>query len=371
MRQSLTNITLRGFKTIKNLSRFAPGAISILIGPNGAGKTNFISFFRLLSWALTPPGNLQRHVAELGGASMLLHDGPERTREIEAALTLTTDAGQNEYEFRLFYAAGDTLAFAEERYRFSRSSFGTKANWTNLDVGHKEPRLVAKAAEGDVTAKTILSMLRRIIIHQFHNTSLTARMRNKWDADDGRWLKEDAANLAPFLYRLQRVAPTYYRRIVDTIRLILPFFADFELEPEFGQLLLRWRELNSDRLFSASQAADGMLRVMALVALLQQPEADLPEVLILDEPELGLHPVAIETVAQLIRSASTQVQVIVATQSVSLIDQFDAEHIVVVDRSARESTFRRFAETDLRDWLKEYTLSELWKKNVIGGRPST
>src|SRR5262249_47623284 len=153
----------------------------------GAGKTNFISFFRLLSWALTPPGNLQEHVAEWGGASALLHDGPSRTREIETTLTLTTEAGENEYAFRLFHAAGDTLVFAEESYRFSRSGWPKKAS-ISLEAGHREPKLIARAEEGDTTAKAILGMLRRMIVHQFHNTSRTARVRSKWDASDGRWL---------------------------------------------------------------------------------------------------------------------------------------------------------------------------------------
>lgn len=365
----LERLTLRGFKTVRDLTDFEPGELTVLIGPNGAGKSNFISFFRLLSWALAAPENLQVHVGEMGGASALLHDGPGITREIEARLTLTTEAGENEYAFRLFYAAGDTLVFAEEAFRFSRAGWPARAPWISLDAGHRGPRLIERAEGGDQTARTILAMLRRMIVHQFHNTSFTARMRNKWDLEDARRLKEDAANLAPFLFRLKNHEPKYYQRILDTLRLILPFFADFELEPEYGKLLLRWREQNSDRVFGASQAADGMLRIMALVALLQQPEKDLPDVLILDEPELGLHPFAIEVVAGLLQSASKHVQVILATQSVSLIDRFEPEDIVVVERAGRESTFRRLNASELDAWLDQYTLSELWEKNVIGGRP--
>lgn len=373
MPSRLTRITLRGFKTIRELVDFEPGSLMVMIGANGAGKSNFISFFRLLSWALgTAPGNLQVHVQESGPASALLHDGPARTRDIEVELTIASDTGENQYAFRLAYAAGDTLIFVDERFRFSPTGRPPR-DWVELGAGHREANLMQRAVSGDAIAKTgriILAMLRKIIVYQFHNTSPTARVRGQWDKEDGRWLREDGANLAPFLYRLRNSEPQYYQRIVETTRLILPFFADYELEPDHGRLLLAWREKGSDRVFNASQAADGMLRVMALVALLQQPERDLPNVLILDEPELGLHPYAINVVAGLIRSASTQVQVIVATQSVSLIDRFDPEHIVVVDRKGRESRFRRLKSQDLQDWLETYTVSELWEKNVIGGRPA-
>jgi predicted ATPase len=365
----LKSITLRGFKTFRELADFQPGPVTVLIGPNGAGKSNFISFFRLLSWALVPPGQLQEHVAKLGGASAILHDGPERTREIEAHLVLTTDAGENEYSFRLAYAAGDALIYTEEKFRFSR--FGLPPyQWNILGVGHKEPELVKSSEGGDTTARTILNLLRKLVVHQFHDTSEGSRIRQKWSTEDGRWLKEDAGNLGPFLLRLQQQYPKYYARILETIRLILPFFAEFELKPEFGKVLLAWRERGTDRVFTASQAADGMLRIMALVALLQQPEFDLPDVVLLDEPELGLHPYAIEVLAGLIRSASKHAQVILATQSVSLVDRFTPQDIVVVDRRGRESTLQRHTEAELETWLEEYTLSELWEKNVIGGRPS-
>ena len=370
MRQKLQKLTLKGFKTISGLEDFEPGPLTVLIGPNGAGKSNFISFFRLLAWTLSSPGNLQMHVGELGGASALLYDGPARTREIEADVTLLTDAGENRYAFRLAYAAGDTLIYAEERYRFTGlPAPNVAAVWKNLDSGHRESKLINQPDPDDTTAKTILGLLRRITVYQFHNTSATARMRNKWDEQDNRWLKEDAANIAPFLLRLRTRENRYYQRIVETIRQILPFFADFELVPDYGKLLLNWREKNSDRVFNASQAADGMLRVMALVTLLLQPERDMPDVLILDEPELGLHPYAINLIGGLIRSLSIKTQVIVATQSMSLIDCFEPKDIVVVERKERESLFHRLDEKSLKDWLEDYSLSELWEKNVIGGRP--
>lgn len=209
-----------------------------------------------------------------------------------------------------------------------------------------------------------------MILHQFHNTSDTARIRQKWHIGEGRWLKEDAGNLAPFLLRLQREQAAYYKRIVDTIRMVLPFFAEFVLVPEYDRVLLRWRERDSfDYEFSAAQAADGMLRVMALIALLQQPETDLPDVLLLDEPELGLHPYGIEVLTSLLQAASKHVQVVVATQSASLIDRFSADDVVVVERSQGKSVFRPLSSDSLREWLQDYTLSELWEKNVVGGRP--
>ena len=363
----LHKLSIEGFKSFRELCNWKPGPLNVLIGANGAGKSNFISFFRLLSWMMN--GGLQEHLSRLGGANFLLHDGADTTRGMKASLTLGTDQGDNDYVFRLFYAAGDTLIFADERCRFSRAGHQTSGPWRELQAGHREAAIIDEAEKGDTTARTIRYLLRQCVVHQFHNTSETARMRAKWNVDDNRQLKEDGANLAPFLLRLQESEPRYYHRIVETLRQILPFFSGFELEPEHGSVMLRWRERDSDVVFSASQASDGMLRIIALTTLLLQPECDLPGVLILDEPELGLHPYALTVLAGLLRSASTHVQVIVATQSATLVDQFEPEDIVVVDRVGRESTFTRLDAEKLHDWLEEYSVSELWEKNVVGGRP--
>jgi len=371
MSVKLKRLDLSGFKSIRVLDGFEPSSINVLIGANGSGKSNLISFFRLLSWMTAAPGNLQEHVAAMGGANALLHDGAETTRELEAAIALETEQGRNDYAFRLFYAAGDTLVFAEEKYRYSSFALNSQAAWSELGAGHREAKLIEVAEQGDRTARVILSLLRKCIVFQFHNTSLTARMRGKWDVNDSRWLKEDGANLAPFLFRLREQETPYFRRILECTRLLLPFLADYELEPDkFGKILLQWREKGSDAVFSASQASDGMLRTMALLALLMQPENDLPGVLILDEPELGLHPYAITVVCGLIRGVASNSQVTVATQSPAFVDQFAPEEIVVVDRVGRESRFRRLDRQELGDWLREYSVAELWEKNVLGGRPA-
>lgn len=368
----LERLTLSGFKTIRRLEALEFGPINVLIGPNGAGKSNLVSFFRMLNQMMTPPGNLQLFVAKAGGASTLLHSGPATTLQIEAELTFKAIKGVNEYHFRLFHAAQDTLIFAEEKLRFTpRRVRSEDATWMPLGAGHRESNLIAKASDlkGSKTPRILWSFLHDCVVHQFHNTSETARIRQRWNVSDNRALKEDGANLAPFLLRIREQYPLHYQRITETLRQIAPYFADFVLTPERDTLLLRWRELGSDVVFGPHQASDGTLRGMALFALLMQPKEEMPAVIILDEPELGLHPRAISILAGLLQTASLDSQVIVATQSSVLLDHFEPEQVIVAERDGSESVFRRLDPIKLEAWLEEYTLSDLWDKNVLGGRP--
>ena len=365
----LKSLGLRGFRSIRSLPVLALRPLNVLIGANGSGKSNLIGFFKLLNWMTPVPGNLQSHIAMLGGANSILHDGAAVSPQIEADLTFETESGKNQYYMRLFHAAQDTVIFAEEKYRYSAFAVGGQAGWQELGSGHRESALGKAAAAGDTTARFILNALKRCVVYQFHNTSATARLKQRWSLDDNYFLKEDAANLAPFLYRLREEKPEYYGRITATIRQIAPFFADFELQPSGGTVILQWRERGADLIFGPHQASDGSLRLCALLTLLLQPEEQLPALIILDEPELGMHPFAINVIAGLLRSVSTRSQVMLATQSMTLLEHFEPEEIIVVDRPDRESLFRRLEAQDLKEWLEEYSLPELWEKNIIGGRP--
>jgi predicted ATPase len=363
----LHRLTLDGFKTICRLEELELGPVNVLIGANGAGKSNFVSFFRMLNRMMTPPGGLQLYVAKSGGASTLLHSGPAISQDIEAGLAFRTNGGAGGYSFRLSHAAQDTLVFAEEVLVAESAEW----DWFDLGSGQREPKLMELAPEksSEETMRTVWRFLRDCAVYQFHNTSETARIRQRWSVTDNQHLKEDGANLAPFLLRIREQHPAHYQRITGTLRQIAPFFADFVLEPENATLLLRWREIGNDVVFGPHQASDGTLRAMALVALLLQPKEELPAVIILDEPELGLHPRAISILAGLLQGVSSHSQVIVATQSPVLLDHFEPEQVIVAEREGAESVFRRLDAEKLASWLDEYTLSELWDKNVLGGRP--
>lgn len=363
-------MTIRGFRSIHELVDYCPGDMNLLIGANGSGKSNLIAFFRMMSWMMT--GKLATHVSSNGGASKLLHDGPARTREISGEISIATENGDDNYTFRLVYASsGDSLLFTEEKYRFVRHE-QDRFPWTDLGAGHRESLLQDAAdgpAPGNRIAKFILSLLKGCRVYQFHNTSDTARLKQKWHINDSRFLKEDGGNLAPVLLRMREHHPENYRQVVEHCRDLLPFFDDFVLEPDSNHVLLQWSERGSDLHLDASAASDGMLRIIALVTLLCQPRDQFFDVLFLDEPELGLHPAAIELVAGLLKSFAAQTQVFAATQSPLLLNHFPPSDVTVVERDGRASTFRRLSEPDLEEWLEEYTLSELWQKNVIGGRP--
>jgi predicted ATPase len=362
----LKSFTIKGYKTIKALENFEPKPINILIGPNGAGKSNFISFFKFLSWMLNSDGKLQEYVAYLGGANDLLHDGVDITKSIDAIIELETNLGINEYQFSLMFAKPDKLVFRSEMYRYSAKKIDGKRDWTSCGVGHEEAKL---PEVNNTTSTTILNLLRKLIVYQFHNTSDTAPMRLKWSLADGRWLKQNGENLASFLFRIQNQESAYYLRIVKYIRLVLPFFDDFELYEEFGQILLRWKEKGTKKVFNAGQASDGMLRTIALISLLAQNPKDLPTVIFLDEPELGLHPSAIDAVAGLIKVASSYCQVFVATQSISLVNNFELENLVVIDRKERASKYHIPDVQSLAVYLEDFSTGQIWEKNIIGGRP--
>jgi predicted ATPase len=362
----LKSFTIKGYKSIKAIEGFATHPVNILIGPNGSGKSNFISFFKFLSWMLNSDGKLQQYVAYLGGANDILHDGVDITKSIDAYIELETTSGINEYSFSLMFAKPDKLVFKEEKYRFTAKRIQGEPRWSSCGVGHEEAHL---PEVNNPTATAILNLLRKLIVYQFHNTSDTAPLRLKWPVSDGRWLKQNGENLGSFLFRLQNEEKPYYSRIVKYIRLVLPFFDDFELYEEFGQILLRWKEKGTNKVFNAGQASDGMLRTIALISLLAQNPRDLPTVLFLDEPELGLHPSAIDAIAGLIKAASSHCQVFIATQSISLVNNFELNDLVVIDRKGRSSEYQRPDSENLQIYLEEFSTGQIWEKNIIGGRP--
>ena len=353
----LDSIKIKGFKSIKDID-LQLDFLNVFIGPNGAGKSNFISVFTLLHNIVD--GNLGQFVEISGGAEFMLHYGSRVTSEMDISLSF----GGNDYHCNLIPTEDDRLIFAKEEYSYL-SALNKLINDESSESQYRETRLKHSA-----NTEYITKNIRNWSIYHFHDTTQYSLIKKKSRIDDNKPLKHDASNLAAFLYYLQQRHPEHYKNIVGTINMVAPFFDNFKLEPDRLNpelIKLEWQEKGSDLYFDANSLSDGTLRFIALATLLMQPE--LPSMILLDEPELGLHPFAINLLGGMLRSASTKSQIIISTQSVSLINQFDPEHIVVAERVKGESVFKRLNKEELEVWLEDYTLGEIWEKNLIGGRP--
>jgi predicted ATPase len=300
----LRRVTLNGFKSIKAMD-LELHALNVLVGANGAGKSNLVSFFKLLNEMMA--GRLQQFIGASGRAQSLLHFGPKVTSQMEAQLEFEVENGMDIYAMRLFHAAGDTLIFADETLSFRQTGYASP-KVVPLGSGHQETQIGEAADKGEPTAKVLRRLLNHCRVYHFHDTSSTARVRQYCYIGDNRWLMPDAGNLAAFLLRLREEnGGPAYQRLVTTIRLVAPFFDDFDLEPtgpNNREVILNWREKGSDMVFGPHQFSDGTLRAICLLTLLMQPEDELPDLIIVDEPEIGLHPYALNIVAAMFGKVS-------------------------------------------------------------------
>jgi predicted ATPase len=367
---ALDYITIQGFKSITSVEKLELRPINVLIGPNGSGKSNFIGVFSFLH--AIREGQLRDYVTKAGGAEKLLHFGSKTTKKIHIHLSFANEV--NQYELELSPTEDDGLYPSSETTFYWDKSLHPRKPWDESlaprdhgrEAGISEPSL--KKVPGWVRAR-----LGGWRLYHLHDTSSSSPMRKTARVDDNNFLRPDASNLASFLYYLKKKEETSYSLIRKTIQRVAPFFDDFRLEPlrlNPDDIKLEWRHKNSDQYFDASSLSDGTLRFIALATLFLQGEAHLPSVVLVDEPELGLHPYAIEMLAALIRHASQSTQVIVSTQSSLLLDHFDPENVLVANRVGSATHIGRLESGRLSEWLKDYSLGQLWEKNEFAGRPT-
>lgn len=363
----LDYITVKGFKSIASVEKLELRPINVIIGPNGSGKSNFIGVFSFLHEVRE--GRLQDYVRKVGGAENILHFGSKQTQQIEIHVSFEQEV--NQYQLFLqpttddsLYPSTELVYFWDKRYARPYSD-GLVSRENGREAGISDPRTKR-------TADWVRHRLGRWRLYHVHDTSSSSPLRKTAKLHDNSFLRADGSNLPAFLYLLQQKYPDSYSLIRRTVQRVTPFFDDFQLRPDplnEESIRLEWKHKGSDQYFGASSLSDGTIRFIALATLFLQPEQLRPSIILVDEPELGLHPSAITMLASLVKQASVKTQVILSTQSPLLLDHFQPEDVLVANRVDGSTQFTRLDTDRLAGWLEDYSLGQLWEKNEFGGRP--
>ena len=372
---AITKIRVQGLRSLRDVE-FEPGRVTVLLGANGSGKSNLLTALQMAAVSVT--GGLRVFVGRAGGADALLHYGSKTTEKLSLRFEFSDEHGiASAYTAELAHAADDSLVYVEE----CLEAPGLAPR--SLGQGHLESRLPAAAREPqDELARATNWWLQRLSYFHFHDTSPRSALRTPANAEDDRYLRSDGSNLAAYLRALLESeggdARAAWKRISMLVRRVAPFIAELapattHFESTHGasrpsRIRLDWIDERGER-FGVHHLSDGTLRAIALITALAQPAAQLPAFISIDEPELGLHPAAIGLLVELVRAASVRSQIVLATQSPALLDHFAPEEVVIVERANGESQLRRLEPSELTDWLDDYRLSDLYDKNLLGGRP--
>lgn len=347
----MDRIEIKGYKSFKDLALdLLP--INILIGSNGSGKSNFLSFFEFLNRLYEQ--KLTEYVALNGGIDKYFFQGSKITDTIEATIYFKC----NSYSFEL--QEGDN------RFVFLKEGLGYYQSYSDIALFGNEANI--KSYSGLSRGEYIRKYLSEIKKYHFHDTGKSSPFtKESHIVNDTYFLYEKGGNLAAFLYGIREKEPIVYKRIIRVIQSIAPYFSDFYFNVSAADTVrLQWTDKFSSTIYGPTDLSDGTIRFIALATLFLQPVP--PKVIIIDEPELGLHPLAIQTLAGMIKSAAAKgTQVIIATQSADLITNFDAEDVITVNQTDGVSVMKRHSSEELNAWLDDYTLGDLWKQNILKG----
>jgi len=366
---NLSHIKVEGFKSIKKLD-LEMESINVLIGANGSGKSNFVSIFRLLENIYNQ--RLQAYIRQNGNAERFLYFGSGKTSQIKIDLIFSNKGNVvNGYRAHLMKGYENDSLYIEDW-----ASIHNKANYENP---YYEPiTLNGESLIGcDISGVADYSKqyLKQCKLYHFHDTSSTAKFKSHQNIGENKFLDSFASNLAPFLYKLKKDFNDDYQNIVQTIQTVAPYFQDFDFNIEGESIILRWQHKDdlSNLGFSAQTLSDGTARFICMATLFLQPEDIRPKTIVLDEPEIGLHPDALTVLSEIIKAVANEgSQVIISTQSVTLANCFEPDDFIVVDYENGESKFERFGkdkQEELKEWLENYQMGTTWEENLLGGMP--
>jgi len=380
----INHIKIEGFRRLKEID-LPIRPLMVIIGANGVGKTSLLDAYSLLSASAT--GGLNSKLSQFGGLSSVL------TRDDADCVTLFVDMdvpGYKPLEYEISLTTkGAGYAISREILSQTRNKNKHAEAFKHIDSKDNDIKyfetekevLIRPNWEYDPLETSLFQVpkmfrqpeeLRRILgsVTQYHVLDVGSRAPVKLPQQmkPADLPGADGEDLIPFLYYLRESNRERYEAIEDSLRAAFPNFESLSFPPvAAGMLTLTWKDRNFRKPFFMHELSEGTLRFLWLVSLLQSP--GLSTVTMIDEPEVSLHPELLSFLADLMREASKRTQLIIATHSDRLIRFLEPKEVVVMDSDDDGCTTAQWGDTlDLDDWLKEYSLDEVWRMGRMGGR---
>ena len=369
-------------------------SLNVLIGSNGSGKSNLIEVLGLLQNA---PKDLAKTISNGGSIDEWLWKGSGKSQRayVEAAVSQPKEAGALLYSLG-FAKVGYRFEIVSESIEDETSVSGDLIHYYRLSdrrayyhVSGVGAALTSKGADREIPPEdinpyvSILAQLKdrehypeitylgdlftKFRLYRGWEFGANARLRDPCDVSlQGNYLEEDGSNLGVVLDRLL-ARPKVKDRIVESLRMLYENTRDLRTTVEGGKVQTRLEEAGLNATIPLIRMSDGTVRWLALLAILLDP--DPPPLVVVEEPELGLHPDMIRELGKLLVDASERMQLIVTTHSTQLVEEFtdNPEAVIVCEKENGTSRFKRLDTGKLSSWLAEYNLGQLWTKGQIGG----
>lgn len=399
MQPGIRNLTVQNLLSFGEMTTIDLRPLNILIGPHGSGKSNLIEVLGLLQNA---PKDLATAISNGGPIDDWLWKGTARTPTASIWATVARPFelqrdNPKPLRYRLaFTKAGFRFQITDEfvenegpvpdqrglalgllprdfyyAYVNGVATFNYRGETLPLRFEDVNPQLSILSQRKDPEHYPEIthlgSLFAKFRLYRDWEFGTVSAVREPCDAGlPNEHLEEDGSNLGVVLDRLL-ANPPVKRQILESLRTFNAAAADLRTSVEGGRVQTRLEEKHLNATIPLIRMSDGTIRWLALLAILLNP--DPPQLVCIEEPELGLHPDMIHELATLLVDASSRMQLIITTHSDRLIEEFTEtpEVVVVCEKDNGSSTLRRLSANELSSWLKDYTLGELWTKGQLGG----
>jgi predicted ATPase len=401
----IKKIIIRDFFSFKGENTIVLNeGINLLLGINGSGKTSFLNALKLLYEGVSGIGIERLFQEQWGGYNQVANaNGNGKVPYIQIVYVFDpsilrrmnpSSPFDDDVNYCISISPLGTTSYTIREKLYSNSRKGGEDKFTYLDFKNGIGKLSVREKtgsvkfeeykDGDVSGQelalkqitdpsrylpshTIRKAIESMSIYGYFDTGSDSKLRSPTEFSSSMKLRKNGDNLSQLLNNLKNKKTLAYNRIEENLSKVNPTYKSIEFTNFSSQLYLSLREKNLDKTIGALHISDGTLLFLLLMCIFYNPERGF--LIGLDEPESGLHPDMIKSVGDMMKFAAADSQIIIATHSPLLLNQFELEDALIFEKDEENKTIvKRLSESDFPDWEGDFLPGQMWLRGQIGAK---